>query len=105
MAKIKFELNGDQQELLDGVNTLASSSGWTEKIQNPDYDSENPESEQEVDNPVSAMDACNKILWGFVADKIKGYNAEKGAEAGRRQAITETENRLVNVSTGLTLEE
>lgn len=90
-----FSLTGDENVITNGVRTFALATGWTEKII---LDGE------EIDNPVTDQDHASNKIYGFVSDVILGYNAQLGAEAGRKAAMEQTQSAYDNITHEITIE-
>lgn len=84
-----FGMTAETKEIQDGVVTFATATGWKPKIT---VDGE------EVDNPKTAIEHGGDMLWNYIKETVKSYNANLGADAGRKQAIEATEARLESVT-------
>lgn len=96
-------MTGEEQELLDGINTYALDQGWQEKIPNENYDPEDPESPLEIDNPESIMEFANRMFWNHISNSIISYNKKLGEKAGGEQAEQLTKQRLDDIQYNTTI--
>ena len=85
---INFTLSGEDKEIDDGIIGFAKATGWTPTVI---IDGE------EVDNPVTVEEHGSNKMFEYLKDTLIAYNADWGAEWGRKQAMEETEARLSEV--------
>lgn len=107
MAKTTFIINAPDKtkaEIEADMVTLATARGWTEKIQNPEYDPEVEGSLEEIDNPVTAKDFVKEIVANFLKDQMRAIAADEGARAGRSQALATVNADLEKYDSTLSVE-
>lgn len=84
---------------LDIPDTLLSSGvvegyatklcGWTPKINQTTVDGDGIETTTEINNPISAIDACAMRIRGFAFEDMLGVEAAEGAQEGREKRVAE----------------
>lgn len=113
MASIKITISDDDGAIMDtstttmpqsvletGLNAVADSYGYTENIQNPDFKSDQPESES---NPKTIPNPVNKsrfmtVQWRrFTEDHARAYG-RKLADAAVAEALKNINNQISQVT-------
>jgi len=90
-----FSLTGDENVITNGIRTFALATGWTEKVTQEGV---------EIDNPVTYQDHASEKLYSFISDVVKSYNANLGADAGRKSTLEETEAAYTGITHQISIE-
>lgn len=92
MKTLWFGITHDDAKIDQGVLTFAIATGWKDKIPS----TEDPKIL--IDNPVSPIDHSGDKIWEYISQTVIGYNAQKGQELGRENAIQSTLNGFVGIA-------
>ena len=78
-------------EHLDRVmNAVAAQYGYNSTINNPDFDSEQPENEgnlEEIVNPITIGQFVNQTVRDFLINNVKAHESKQASETSRLAAI------------------
>tara|TARA_R110000765_G_C18904690_1_gene604381 strand:+ start:51 stop:350 length:300 start_codon:yes stop_codon:yes gene_type:complete len=78
-------------EHLDRVmNAVAAQYGYNSTINNPDFDSEQPENEgnlEEIVNPITIGQFVNQTVRDFLINNVKAHESKQASETARLAAI------------------
>lgn len=72
------------------INAVAIQYGYNSTISNPDFDSEQPESEGNpvtIVNPVTIEQFVNKVVRDFLINNVKAYETKQASETARLSAL------------------
>ena len=96
---VLMTIEGTAQQGILLRDALCANYKYQEKISNPDYNPDDPDSEELIDNPETATQFAKRMVYKTLIDHIRKYRADQ-ADAARiaalEQANTESEGVEVN---------
>ena len=87
-----FELAIADEHVQRVFNAVCSNYNWVEKVQNPDFDAEQPEDESTnpsmIDNPENQGQFVHRIVRQFLAEHVATYEISAAKKAAAEAADT-----------------
>ncbi|MCK5605601.1 hypothetical protein KAR91_27150 [Candidatus Pacearchaeota archaeon] len=92
-----FTIKGTAEHGLLVRDALCARHGYQETIENPDYNSNDPESEPTMVNPETKSAFAKKKIVEYLTNEAKAYRADI-FETGRAQAVEDAEAEIDGIS-------
>ena len=87
-----FELAISDEDVSRVFDAVCSNYNWVEKVQNPEFDAEQPEDESTnpsmIDNPEDQGQFVHRIVRQFLAEHVTAYEIRTAKEAAVAAADT-----------------